>query len=80
MQADVLCIGHAAYDVSLFVDGYPQENSKCETDELLEACGGPAANAAYLLSSWGMTCGFAGLVGDDVYGRRIRDELISVEN
>jgi sulfofructose kinase len=78
MQVDVLCIGHACYDVSMFVDGYPQENSKCETHESLEACGGPAANAAYLLSSWGMRCAFAGLVGDDVHGRRIRQEFQSV--
>ncbi len=75
MPVEVLCIGHAAYDVSVFVDGYPLENSKCETQELLEACGGPAANAAWLLSSWGMRCAFAGLVGDDGYGRRIRDEF-----
>src|SRR3569623_1511632 len=75
MPVEVLCIGHAAYDVSLFVDGYPAENSKCETQELLEACGGPAANAAWLLSHWGVSCAFAGLVGDDVYGRRIRDEF-----
>lgn len=77
MQVDVLCIGHATCDMSVFVDGYPHENSKCETQELLEACGGPAANAAYLLSSWGLRCAFAGLVGDDVYGRRIRDEFQS---
>lgn len=78
MQVDVLCLGHAAYDVSVFVDGYPQENSKCETHELLEACGGPAANAAYLLSLWGLSCAFAGLAGNDAYGRRIRDEFESV--
>lgn len=78
MQVDVLCIGHAACDVSVFVDGYPQENSKCETHELIEACGGPAANAAYLLSFWGLPCAFAGLVGDDAYGRRIRSEFQSV--
>jgi len=78
MSADVLCIGHAAYDLSVFVDGFPQENSKCETHELLEACGGPAANAAYLLSSWGIRSAFAGLVGDDVYGRRIRDEFNAI--
>jgi sulfofructose kinase len=77
MHLDVLCVGHAACDVSLFVDEYPLENSKCETHESLEACGGPAANAAWLTSSWGLSCGFAGLVGDDVYGRRIRDEFIT---
>ena len=75
MSLDVLCVGHAACDVSLFVDQYPQENTKCETHESLEDCGGPAANAAWLLSSWGLRAGFAGLVGDDVHGRRTRDEF-----
>ena len=75
MSLDVLCVGHAACDVSLFVDQYPQENTKCETHESLEACGGPAANAAWLLSSWGLSTGFAGLVGDDVHGRRTYDEF-----
>jgi len=31
----------------------------------------PAANAAYLLASWGMPTAFAGAVGDDDYGRRV---------
>jgi sulfofructose kinase len=75
MPIDVLCIGHAAYDVSLFVEEFPAENSKRETDALLQSGGGPAANAACLLSSWGSRCAFAGLVGDDDYGRRIREEF-----
>ena len=78
MQIDALCIGHAAYDLSFFLDGFPAENSKCETNESQESCGGPAANAAWLMSSWGMKCAFVGLVGDDVYGRRIRDEFDAV--
>jgi sulfofructose kinase len=77
MSIDVLCIGHAAYDVSMFVDEFPVENSKRETHALLQSGGGPAANAACLLSSWGSRCAFAGLVGDDDYGRRIREELES---
>jgi len=48
---DVLCIGHAAGDISVFVDGFPAENSKCEIRTMLEAGGGPAANAAYLASA-----------------------------
>lgn len=75
MPVDVLCIGHAAYDVSAFVDAFPAENSKCVTHESMEACGGPAANAAWMLAYWGLRSAFAGLVGDDVYGRRIRDEF-----
>jgi sulfofructose kinase len=78
MAIDLLCVGHAAFDVCLFVDSFPAENSKCETEQLLESGGGPAANAAFLLSKWGNRCGFAGLIGDDGYGRRVRDEFKSV--
>jgi sugar/nucleoside kinase (ribokinase family) len=75
MPVEVLCVGHAAYDLSAFVDGFPQEDSKCEIQEMLEGGGGPAANAAYLLSLWGMGTAFAGLVGEDRYGRDIREEF-----
>ena len=75
MPIDVLCIGHAAYDVSMFVEEFPTENSKLETHALLQSGGGPSANAAFLLSSWGNRCAFAGLVGDDDSGRRIREEF-----
>lgn len=77
MPVDVLCIGHAAFDLSAFLEDFPRENSKCETQDSLESCGGPAANAAWLLSSWGLRCAFAGQVGDDVFGRRIRDEFLA---
>ena len=77
MSVDILCIGHAAHDVNLFVEKYPDEDSKCEIRELLESGGGPAANAAWLISSWGARCAFAGLVGDDDHGRRIRGEFQS---
>jgi sugar/nucleoside kinase (ribokinase family) len=77
-RVEVLVIGTAAYDFSIFVDGYPAENSKLEIHEMLEGGGGPAANAAYLLSSWGVKCAFAGLLGDDLYGQRIVDEFKEV--
>jgi sugar/nucleoside kinase (ribokinase family) len=75
MDPEVLCIGHAAYDLGVVVERFPEENSKCETRELLESGGGPAANAAYLLSSWGMRTAIAAVVGDDVFGQRIHDEF-----
>jgi sulfofructose kinase len=75
MPVDILCVGHATYDLCVPVESFPAENSKSETEELLESGGGPAANAAYLLSSWGHRCAFAGLVGDDGHGRRIREEF-----
>ena len=78
MSVAVLCVGHAAYDLSVFVESFPAENAKAETEEMMESGGGPAANAAWLLSMWGMPCAFAGLVGDDLYGRRVRAELEAV--
>lgn len=75
---EVLAIGTAAYDFSLFIEEFPRENSKAEVYDLLEGGGGPASNAAYLLSLWGARCGFAGLLGRDYYGDRIRAEFASV--
>ena len=57
---------------------FPNENTKAETGEWLESGGGPAANAAWLMSKWGARCAFAGLVGDDHYGRCIRAEFEAV--
>ncbi len=75
MSVSALCIGHASYDLSMIVDSYPAENSKCETEELIEAGGGPAANAAWVLARWGVPTALAALVGDDSYGKRLREEL-----
>ena len=72
---DVLCVGHASWDINLFLDGFPPENSKCEIRTMLECGGGPAANAAYLLSRWGVSCGIAAAIGDDSHGRRVVDEF-----
>lgn len=72
---DVLCIGHASWDINVFVAGLPAENAKCETDTLIECGGGPAANAAYLLARWGLPCGIAAAVGADGYGARIEAEF-----
>jgi sulfofructose kinase len=68
---DVLCVGHAAWDISVFLSGFPTENDKCEIQTMIECGGGPAANAACLLSRWGVECALAALVGDDTYGARI---------
>jgi sulfofructose kinase len=75
---DVLCVGHAAWDISVFVPEYPAENSKCEIDTMIECGGGPAANAAYLLSRWGASCALAAALGDDSYAKRLLDEFALV--
>lgn len=74
----VLCIGHAAYDITLPMDSFPKENKKVRITEGVECGGGAAANAAYLLAKWGMNVSFAGVVGNDLYGEKIKDEFLQV--
>jgi sulfofructose kinase len=70
-----LAVGHAAYDLCMVMDGYPPENSKAQTELLIESGGGPAANAAWLLARWGVTVALAGVIGEDEYGQRVATEL-----
>ncbi len=74
----ILCIGHAAYDITIPLDAYPIENTKNRVSELVECGGGPASNGAYLLGKWGMDTTFAGIVGDDLYGNKIKKEFENV--
>lgn len=74
-KVEAVCAGNSSFDLSMYVDGYPDENSKGETDMLVEAGGGPAGNAAYLLGKWGIKAAIAGVVGSDHYGERIRAEF-----
>lgn len=74
----VLCIGNSAYDITFPVDEYPKENVKYKIQEQIECGGGSCGNAAYLLAKWGIETYFVGMVGDDVYGKRIRDEFRTI--
>lgn len=70
----VLCIGQSAYDITLVLDHYPEENKKIRIDSQVECGGGSASNCAYLLAKWGFDVFIAGVVGDDYYGQKISDE------
>jgi sulfofructose kinase len=74
-MVQVLCIGTAAYDLFLNLDSFPEENRKYEVQNAHESGGGPAANAAALLSRWGIACGLAAAIGDDLYGKKILEEF-----
>lgn len=72
----ILCIGHAAYDITLPVTSFPVENKKMRLqDNHVECGGGPSATAAYLLASWNTDTAFAGIVGSDYYGMKIKEEF-----
>ena len=70
-----VCVGHSTYDITLPVDEYPKENIKHRLDKHIECGGGPASNAAYLLSKWGMDTSILTIVGDDYYGSLIVEEF-----
>ena len=70
----VLCIGHSAYDITLPIRVFPEENKKYNVKSIIECGGGPAGNAACLIAKWGLHSSYAGIIGKDVYGMKIRDE------
>ena len=72
-----LTIGHSSYDITFQVDEYPIENTKMRLGKHIDCGGGPASNAAYLLGFWGCDVSFQGVVGNDFYGKRIKQELES---
>ena len=74
----ILCLGHATYDITLPLEEYPVENTKNRVQERIECGGGPASTAAYLLGKWGADVYFAGIVGNDFYGHKIKEEFESV--
>lgn len=74
----IICVGHAAYDVTVPVLSFPTENTKNRVHNRVECGGGPSATAAYLLGKWGMNTTFAGIVGNDLYGHNIKDEFDKV--
>lgn len=74
-QIDVLCVGHASYDLIFSVSRHPEADEKITADSLLGCGGGPAANAAVCVAKLGLTAAFAGFLGRDLYGDRHFQEL-----
>lgn len=72
---DVLCVGHASYDLVFSVPHHPSADEKMFADQLLGCGGGPAANAAVTVARLGFRAAFAGYLGRDLYGQRHLDEL-----
>lgn len=71
----ILCIGNAAYDITFPLEHFPKENNKYKVTEKIECGGGTCSNSAYLLAKWGLDVYFAGIIGNDLYGKRIYKEF-----
>lgn len=74
----IVSIGHASYDIYIQVEEFPKEGVRERYVNKLGVGGGDAGNVAYLLGKWGVSTTFAGVVGNDVFGTRIRKEFESV--
>lgn len=73
-----LCIGNVAYDFTIPMENFPKENVKYRVENAVSCGGGPASNAAYLLSLWGINTYFAGVIGNDDNGKKIKEEFKKV--
>ena len=69
-RVDVLCIGHACYDLVFAVDHQPAPDEKARASAFTSCGGGTAANAAVTAASLGARTAFAGYLGDDIYGEQ----------
>lgn len=65
---DVLCVGHACYDLIFAVDHHPGPDEKARARAFISCGGGTAANAAMTAATLGYRTAFAGYLGQDIYG------------
>ncbi len=73
---DVLCVGHACYDLTFSVDHHPTADEKIFAESCVGCGGGPAANAAVIAARLGFRSAFAGYLGNDPYGDRHWHEFL----
>ncbi len=76
VEVDVLCVGHACYDLVFSIEKHPDKDEKIFADDLTCCGGGPAANAAIAVSRLGLRSAFAGYLGQDVFGDIHHKELL----
>ena len=74
-EIDVLCVGHAAYDLVFSVTQHPLPDEKYTATGFLRCGGGPAANASVVAARLGYRSAFSGYMGDEIFGQMHLDEL-----
>ncbi len=74
---DVLSIGVCTIDLIARVPRFPEPDGRVEILDYNETIGGVAAVAPVALARLGARVGFAGAVGADAYGERIRAGLLA---
>lgn len=77
LTTDVVCIGHASYDLIFSVNHHPAADEKTTAQHFLACGGGPAANAAVVIARLGFNAAFSGYLGQDLYGASHAQELVN---
>jgi len=72
---DVLCVGHASFDITMTATHHPASDEKMLADALMLGGGGPAANAAVQVTRLGGSAAFCGYLGHDLFGEEHESEL-----
>ncbi len=75
MEVDVLCVGHACYDLAFLVPHHPGPDEKLFSEQLALAGGGPAANAAVAVRRLGGRASLFAYLGKDPFGEHHAREL-----
>jgi sulfofructose kinase len=79
---DILGLGCVAVDDLLYVDAYPQADTKARVQSRDRQCGGLTATALVAAARLGARCAYAGTLGDDDASQfvvhRLQEEGISV--
>lgn len=72
---DVYGLGQCSLDYIGEIKEFPRPDGKEEFSHSVLECGGPVATALVALARWGLSCHFAGVVGDDVFAPMIEASL-----
>ena len=74
-MADVMGIGAALFDMLMTATRMPAEDTKLQSDSARSQCGGPCATALVAAAKLGVSAGYIGTLGDDLYGCHIRQQM-----
>ena len=70
-----ICLGRMKYDINLQMENAPVEGSTNEFFNKVGCGGGTASNIAVSLGKWGVGNAVCGVIGNDVYGNKIKEEF-----
>ena len=74
-MSKVVGIGSALFDIIMYSDKFPSEDTKLRAEESITQGGGPCSTALVALSVLGIESEYIGNVGDDQYGKAIVDDF-----